>query len=62
MVGRKISLGSKSSRGMWVASVLYSLTQTATIQGVDPSAYLREVAMRAKRDPGAVTMPSDLAS
>jgi len=60
VLGRKISLGSKSSRGMQVASVLYSLTQTALLQSVDPAAYLTEVAMRAKRQPGTITMPVDL--
>jgi transposase len=60
VVGRKIHLGSKSKRGMWVASVLYTLTQTALVQGVNPAAYLREAIIRAKRQPGTITLPEDL--
>lgn len=58
--GRKIHLGSKSARGMRVSSVLYSVTQTCRLLDVDPWKYVFEAVMRAKRDPGAVTLPHDL--
>ena len=45
VVGRKIHYGSKSRRGTEVASLFYSLLETAKLQGVDPARCLREAAL-----------------
>ena len=59
MIGRHNHFGSKSARGTVVAATTYSLVETAKAAGVDPIAYLVEVATRAKRSPGAVLLPAD---
>ena len=38
---------------------MYSLVESAKVAGVDPIAYLVEVATRARRTPGAVLLPAD---
>jgi hypothetical protein len=43
-----------------VAALLYSLIESARLAGVEPRAYLREAAIRAIRNPGTVTLPTDL--
>jgi len=59
-VGRKNHYGSKSKRGTVVAAVFYSLFESAKLVGVDPKAYVLEAARRARRNPGAITLPHDL--
>lgn len=59
VVGRKNHYGSKSRRGTETAAVLYSLLETAKLQGVDPARYLREAVVAQKRF-GEVLMPWDL--
>jgi len=59
-VGRKNHYGSKSRRGTEVAALFYSLTESARLNGVDPTRYLNEAAYRALNIPGTVTMPWDL--
>ena len=59
MIGRRNHFGSKSARGTVVAATMYSLVESAKATGVDPIAYLVEVATRAKRNPGAVLLPAD---
>ncbi len=61
VVGRKNHYGSKSKRGSVVAAIFYSLFESAKLAGVDPEAFVLEAARRAARDPGAVTLPADLA-
>lgn len=56
MVGRRIFYGNRS-RHAKVAAILYSLIETAKLQGRDPRAYLLEAAKAAIRTPGAVTSP-----
>jgi len=58
VVGRKNHYGSRSRRGTDVASVFYSLLETAKLQGVDPARYLREAALADAR--GDVLLPADL--
>jgi len=41
VVGRKNHYGSKSARGTEVAATLYSILETAKLNGIDPAAYLR---------------------
>jgi transposase len=59
VIGRRNHFGSKSARGTEVAAILYSLVESAKASGIDPIAYLAEVATRAKESPGAVLLPAD---
>lgn len=59
VVGRKNHYGSRSRRGIEVASLFYSLLETAKLHAVDPARYLREAALADGR--GEVLLPSDLA-
>lgn len=58
VVGRKNHYGSKSRRGTEVAATLYTLIETAKLQGIDPAGYLREAALADAR--GEVLLPGDL--
>jgi transposase len=58
VVGRKNHYGSKSERGTEVASLFYSLIETAKLHDVDPARYLREGVRAADR--GAVLLPWQL--
>jgi transposase len=60
VVGRKNHFGSRSSRGTEVASLFYSLLETAKLQGIDPARYLREAVLA--HACGDVLLPWDLAS
>ena len=60
VVGRKNHYGSKSKRGTIVAAIFYSLFESAKLAGINPKAYVLEVARRALHNPGAVTLPQDL--
>jgi transposase len=60
VVGRKNHYGSRSKRGTEVASLFYSLFETAKLSSVDPRSYVTQAAIRAIQDPRAVTLPSDL--
>jgi len=57
VVGRKNFYGNRSRRGAKTAAILYSLIETAKLNGRDPAEYLRQAAKAAIRDPGAVTLP-----
>ncbi len=58
VVGRKNHYGSKSAKGTEVAAVFYSLLETAKLVGVDPTRYLREAVLAARR--GEVLLPHQL--
>ncbi len=58
VVGRKNHYGSKSKRGTEVASIFYSLLETAKLHDVDPATYLREAVHAADR--GESLLPSQL--
>jgi transposase len=60
VIGRRNHFGSKSPRGTQVAAIMYSLVESARASGIDPIAYLTEIATRAQRSPGAVLLPADL--
>jgi transposase len=62
VLGRKNHYGSKSRRGTEVAALYYSLLESAKLAGLEPASYLAEATRRAIREPGAVTLPRDLAS
>lgn len=55
VVGRKNHYGSKSRRGTEVATIFYSLVETAKLHDIDPAAYLLE-AVRAV-DRGEILLP-----
>ncbi|NNE18478.1 MAG: IS66 family transposase [Myxococcales bacterium] len=50
VVGRKNHYGSRSERGTQVAAMMYSLVETAKINGVDPELYLKLAALEAIGD------------
>jgi transposase len=60
VVGRKNHYGSRSHRGTQVASLFYTLCETAKLTGVDPHAYLLHALHTAIARPGAITYPEDL--
>lgn len=62
VIGRRNHFGSKSARGTEAAAILYSLVESAKVCGVDPIAYLTEVATRARHSPKAVLLPADFAA
>jgi transposase len=45
VLGRKNHFGSRSERGTKVAAMMYSLVETAKINGVDPELYLKLAAL-----------------
>ncbi|MCB1506383.1 MAG: IS66 family transposase [Hyphomicrobiaceae bacterium] len=55
VVGRKNHYGSKSRRGTHVASIFYTLFETAKLHGINPAAYIRQ-ALRAA-DRGIILLP-----
>jgi transposase len=59
VVGRKNHFGSRSRRGTEVASLFYSLLETAKLHGIHPAHYLREAALADTR--GDVLLPGDRA-
>ena len=60
VVGRRNHFGSKSRRGTEVASVLYSLAETAKLCGVEPRAYFEEAIRRGRMTPGCVFFPWEM--
>jgi transposase len=60
-IGRKNHYGSRSERGTRVAALFYTLMESAKLAGVEPARYLAEATRRAIANPGAVTLPKDLA-
>ena len=60
MVGRRNHFGSKSRRGTEVASILYSLAETAKLCGVEPRAYFEEAIRRTRMSPGTICFPWEM--
>lgn len=58
--GRKNFHGVKSPDGAKIASMAYTLCETARKNGILPSDYLREVFLRDRANPGTATLPWDL--
>lgn len=56
VVGRKNFYGTRSKRGARVASILYSLIETAKLRNVEPGHYLRKATLAAIEKPGTVTL------
>ena len=61
-LGRKNFLGSRSERGVVVASVLYSLIETAKLCEVDPRKYVLAAVHAALEVPHRILLPHDLRS
>ncbi len=57
VVGRKNFYGNRSRRGAKVAAILYSVIETAKLNGIDPAAVLRQAARAAIKEPGTVLVP-----
>lgn len=55
VIGRRNHFGSKSRRGTEVASIVYSIVETAKLHDIDPAAYMAEAARLAPL--GEVLMP-----
>ena len=49
-----------SERSTRVATLLYSLIESARLNGAEPGAYLGEAARRTIRNSGSITLPRDL--
>lgn len=58
--GRKNFHGTKSSDGARIASMAYTLCETARKHGISPTDYLREVFLRSYAVAGTVTLPTHL--
>lgn len=58
VIGRKNHYGSRSRRGTEVAACCYSVIETALLRGVEPTRYLRELALAGLAEPGAVILPN----
>lgn len=58
VVGRKNHYGSKSRSGTQVASIFYSLLETAKLHDINPREYLRAAILAADR--GEALLPSDM--
>ncbi len=52
--------GSRSWRGTKVATLFYSLIESAKLTGLEPATYLQLATERAILTPGTVTLPHDL--
>jgi transposase len=59
VVGRKNHYGSRSARGLLVASIFYTLFESAKLSGLEPTSYVRRALMAALANPGTVTLPWD---
>jgi transposase len=57
VLGRKNHQGSRSQRGTEVAGILYSLIETAYLNGLDPYAYLVSASYELLEKPSAVPLP-----
>ena len=57
VVGRKNFYGNRSRRGAKVAAILYSIIETAKLNGLDPALVLRQAARAAIKDPGTAFVP-----
>ena len=57
VVGRKNHYGSRSRRGTVVASIFYSLLETAKLRETDPAAFLRDTVLAARR--GEMLLPGE---
>lgn len=60
VVGRKNYLQFRSTAGCEVGAILYSLCESARLQGVPAEKYLRVAAERALDRPGTTTLPSEI--
>ncbi len=57
VLGRKNFYGNRSRHGAKVAAILYSIIETAKLNGTNPAVLLRQAARAAIKNPGAVVVP-----
>jgi transposase len=57
-VGRKNHYGRRSKRGTGVATLFYTLIETAQMRGEDPAAYLLRAVNAAIAAPGTIPLPT----
>jgi len=60
VLGRKNFYSNRSAQGAEVAAILYSLIETAKLNGINPATYLHKAALAAIKNPGAITLPLSL--
>ena len=48
-IGRRVHFGSKSRHGTQVAAIYYTLVESAKLAGINPTAYIREALIAARR-------------
>ena len=58
VVGRKNFYGNRSKRGAKVAAILYSIIETAKLNGTPPDELMRTAAKTAIDRPGAALLPN----
>ena len=57
VIGRKNHYGSRSERGTKVAAIMYTIMETAKLNGLDPFQWIVEAVYRRKIDPDVVPLP-----
>ena len=62
VVGRKNHYGSRSKRGIEVASLFYSIIETCKLVGAEPKAYLRAAVLSKLRDKVDFILPHQFAA
>jgi len=60
VLGRKNHYGSKSRRGAETTALMYTLIETAKLQGVNPKTYLLAVAKAALKNPSIALLPNEI--
>jgi len=57
VIGRKNHLGSRSERGTKVAAIMYTIMETAKLNGLNPFDWVVDAVYRRKADPDATPLP-----
>lgn len=57
VIGRKNHYGSRSERGTRVAAIMYTVMETAKLNGLDPFQWVVDAVYRRKADPTATPLP-----
>lgn len=60
VVGRKNHYRSRSKRGIEVAALFYSLSESAKLCGIEPKAYLLQATRAALANRDTITLPHEL--
>lgn len=57
VIGRKNHYGSRSERGTKVAAIMYTVMETAKLNGLDPFQWVVDAVYRRRADPTAIPLP-----